>query len=75
MNAQPGSYALILQADRRQTVRIGRLGQLTVEPGCYVYVGSALGPGGVRAQGGHHGAGFGPLFRSMVEPNGWRRRG
>ena len=75
MNAQPGSYALILQADRRRTVRIGRLGQLAVEPGCYVYVGSALGPGGVRARVGHHGAGCGPLFRSMVEPNGWRRRG
>ena len=75
MNAQPGSYAPLLQADQQQTVRIGRLGQLTVEPGCYIYVGSALGPGGVRAQGGHHDAGFGPLFRSMVEPNGWRRRG
>ena len=52
MNAQPGSYALLLQADRRRTVRIGWLGQLTVEPGCYVYVGSALGPGGVRARVG-----------------------
>ena len=54
MNAQPGSYALILQADRRRTVRIGRLGQLAVQPGCYVYVGSALGPGGLRARVGHH---------------------
>ena len=54
MNAQPGSYALILQADRRRIVRIGRLGQLAVQPGCYVYVGSALGPGGVRARVGHH---------------------
>ena len=54
MNAQPGSYALLLQADRRQTVRIGRLGPLAVQPGCYVYVGSALGSGGVRARVGHH---------------------
>ena len=54
MNAQPGSYALLLRADRRRTVRIGRLGQLAVQPGCYVYVGSALGPGGVRARVGHH---------------------
>ena len=75
MNAQPGSYALLLQADQQQTVHIGRLGQFAVQPGCYIYVGSALGPGGVRAQGGHHGAGFEPLFRNMVEPNGWRRRG
>ena len=54
MNAHPGTYALILRADHRQTVQIGRLGQLAVEPGCYVYVGSALGPGGVRARVGHH---------------------
>ena len=54
MNAHPGSYALILRADRRQTVQVGRLGQLVVEPGCYVYVGSALGPGGVRARIGHY---------------------
>ena len=54
MNAHPGTYALILRADRRQTVQVGRLGQLVVEPGCYVYVGSALGPGGVRARVGHH---------------------
>ena len=51
MDAHPGTYALMLQADRRQTVQVGRLGQLAVEPGCYVYVGSALGPGGVRARG------------------------
>ncbi len=54
MNAQPGGYALLLRANRRRTVRIGRLGQLAVQPGCYVYVGSALGPGGVRARVGHH---------------------
>ena len=54
MNAHPGTYALILQADHRRIVQIGRLGQLAVEPGCYVYVGSALGPGGVRARVGHH---------------------
>ncbi len=54
MNARPGTYALLLQADRQRTVRVGRLGRLTVEPGCYVYVGSALGPGGVRARVGHH---------------------
>ena len=54
MDAQPGSYALLLQANQPQIVRIGRLGQLAVEPGCYVYVGSALGPGGVRARVGHH---------------------
>ena len=54
VDALPGTYALMLQADHKQTVQVGRLGQLAVEPGCYVYVGSALGPGGVRARVGHH---------------------
>ena len=55
MNAHPGTYALLLQADRQRTVRVWAAGaRLTVEPGCYVYVGSALGPGGVRARVGHH---------------------
>lgn len=54
IDTHPGTYALLLQADRRQIVQVGRLGRLTVEPGCYVYVGSALGPGGMRARVGHH---------------------
>ena len=54
MHAHPGTYALILRADRHQAIQIGRLGSLAVQPGCYVYVGSALGPGGVRARVGHH---------------------
>ncbi len=54
MNAHPGTYALILRADRQQAIQIGRLGSLAVQPGCYVYVGSALGPGGVRARVSHH---------------------
>ena len=62
MDALPGAYALILQADQPRIVQIGRLGQLAVEPGCYVYVGSALGPGGVRARVGHH-------VRMMARPH------
>ncbi len=54
IDTHPGTYTLILQADRQQTVQVGRLGQLTVEPGCYVYVGSALGPGGLRTRVDHH---------------------
>lgn len=33
---------------------IGRLGRLDVEPGVYVYVGSAFGPGGLAARIRHH---------------------
>ena len=35
-------------------VRIGRLGVLRLQSGCYVYVGSAFGAGGLRARVGHH---------------------
>ena len=54
MNAHLGTYALILYADHRRVVQIGRLGQLAVQSGFYVYVGSAFGPGGVQARVRHH---------------------
>jgi Uri superfamily endonuclease len=52
--ATPGTYALLLRCRRSVRLRIGRLGVLGVVPGFYVYVGSALGPGGVRARVRHH---------------------
>jgi Uri superfamily endonuclease len=52
--ATPGTYALIMAGTVEATVQIGRLGALHVGPGYYVYVGSALGPGGVRARVAHH---------------------
>ncbi len=48
--AGPGTYALVLEAAQPQIVKAGRLGNLQVEPGRYVYVGSALGPGGLRGR-------------------------
>ena len=50
----PGTYALILQAARAQTIVIGSLGTLVVRPGFYVYTGSAFGPGGLPARVGRH---------------------
>ena len=52
--ARPGTYALLLSATRRQRITIGRLGALALQPGCYVYTGSARGPGGLRARLRHH---------------------
>jgi Uri superfamily endonuclease len=52
--AIPGTYALLLLSTTDRVVPIGQRGQLHVQPGCYVYVGSALGPGGVRARLWHH---------------------
>lgn len=54
MQSRPGTYALILRATSRQTAQVGRLGRLAMQPGFYVYVGSALGPGGLKARVGHH---------------------
>jgi len=54
MKAISGSYALIFFCDRARDVAIGRLGSVRLHPGYYVYVGSAFGPGGVRARTEHH---------------------
>ncbi|MEZ4712237.1 MAG: GIY-YIG nuclease family protein [Caldilineaceae bacterium] len=50
----PGSYILILQSEVNRTIQVGRLGQFRIQPGFYLYVGSALGPGGVAARVAHH---------------------
>ena len=50
MDSQPGSYALILRSKRHTRIEVGRLGSLETQPGYYVYLGSAFGPGGVRAR-------------------------
>ena len=50
----PGTYALVLRISRRLEILVGRLGTLPVEPGFYVYVGSAFGPGGLARRVGRH---------------------
>jgi Uri superfamily endonuclease len=52
--ARPGTYALVLSSRSTDLIQIGRLGALQLQSGFYVYVGSALGPGGVRARLAHH---------------------
>jgi Uri superfamily endonuclease len=51
---RPGAYALLLSSATDAVIRIGRLGDLRLQPGYYVYMGSALGSGGVRGRLGHH---------------------
>jgi Uri superfamily endonuclease len=55
MTNQPGTYALVLACQNTSTLRIGGLGDLALQPGVYVYVGSAFGPGGLSARIKHHG--------------------
>lgn len=50
----PGSYILVLHAAQHGEITVGRLGRVIVTPGWYLYIGSALGPGGLRGRVRHH---------------------
>ena len=54
IDKRPGTYALVLRASMAQTIQIGRLGELAMQSGYYIYVGSAFGPGGLAARVGRH---------------------
>ncbi len=46
----PGSYAVVLRTDIEMKIQIGRLGNLLLKPGFYVYTGSAKGFGGIKGR-------------------------
>ena len=52
--SEPGTYLLILYANRSRRVSIGKLGRFAAEAGFYYYVGSAFGSGGLKARLGRH---------------------
>ena len=52
--ALPGCYALVLRLDAETVLAVGKLGSFTFPLGDYVYVGSARGPGGLRARVRRH---------------------
>jgi Uri superfamily endonuclease len=54
MGSAPGTYALILQCKITDKIQIGRWKAIDIEPGYYVYVGSAFGPGGIKARVSRH---------------------
>jgi Uri superfamily endonuclease len=54
MDNKAGTYALILQSNEPETVDVGRLGQVSIQVGYYVYVGSAHCSGGLSARVGRH---------------------
>ena len=54
MKSKPGTYVLILQSETVEAVQIGKWGQMDLQPGYYAYVGSAFGPGGVKARVSRH---------------------
>lgn len=49
-----GTYALILEAGKPLKIKVGKLGDLEITPGFYVYIGSAFGTGGLKARVGRH---------------------
>ena len=51
---QKGTYVLLMRLMKPRQLTVGRLGKHRFSRGWYAYVGSALGPGGVRARIGHH---------------------
>ena len=54
MERLSGTYALILRNYSKATIQIGRWGRICVKPGYYSYIGSAFGPGGLRARVSRH---------------------
>jgi Uri superfamily endonuclease len=50
----PGTYALFLSLSEPVKLTIGKLGGFDFPAGEYVYMGSARGPGGLRARLRHH---------------------
>ncbi len=54
MKPKPGTYALVLQSLSSAEVQVGRWGRLAIDPGYYIYVGSAFGPGGLQARVSRH---------------------
>lgn len=54
LDSRPGTYILVLSSTARISLPVGRLEFLDVQPGYCLYVGSALGPGGLRSRVSHH---------------------
>jgi Uri superfamily endonuclease len=52
--ASPGTYLLALRLPQPRCIRVGALGPINFQPGLYVYLGSARGPGGLAARLGRH---------------------
>ncbi|PIP37817.1 MAG: hypothetical protein COX19_15665 [Desulfobacterales bacterium CG23_combo_of_CG06-09_8_20_14_all_51_8] len=54
LKSDPGTYALILQSYSEARIQIGQRHQMDLKLGYYIYVGSALGPGGLKARLSRH---------------------
>jgi Uri superfamily endonuclease len=62
----PGTYALVLHLASTSEIEVGKLGRSAYPAGFYIYVGSALGSGGLAGRLKHH--------RKSTTSPGWRAR-
>ncbi len=51
---EKGTYVLFIELSKPSVIRIGKLGKGKFPSGLYAYVGSAIGPGGLRARISRH---------------------
>jgi Uri superfamily endonuclease len=49
-----GTYILVLRLNCARSIQVGKLGKFEFQPGYYLYVGSAFGPGGLAGRLKHH---------------------
>jgi Uri superfamily endonuclease len=70
VKAGPGTYALLLRLDKRERITVGKLGTFDFPVGYYLYVGSALGPGGLRARLARHRRGSDSSSQPNSDPTG-----
>ena len=54
LQPEPGTYILVLKVKTSQNIKTGKIGKYTVKKGYYIYVGSAHGPGGIKARVTRH---------------------
>lgn len=52
--SDPGVYCLVLRLDQGRRITVGKLGACWLPAGWYLYLGSALGPGGLKARLARH---------------------
>jgi Uri superfamily endonuclease len=50
MESTSGTYALLFYCEQNPEVQVGKMGRIQLRSGFYIYVGSAFGPGGVKAR-------------------------
>ena len=50
LSPDPGAYGLLIRLRSQFLGRVGALGQVTMPPGAYLYLGSAYGTGGLPAR-------------------------